>query len=309
MLSGLPPGGYRVSCSAAGFVEVREEGTVVQLPRKSPLEIKVRPGLMEIAGIVVNERGDPVPGALVLIAGERLPGPSRFRRARAGEDGHFAFPGLPSGTYQLKAYAPGLKGDPVEVEPGIIDDIVIVLTSAATPEDSEAGTVTFRLRFENSVPSTSFLEVSFCREGGPCRLRAAPIAAGAATFKGIQPGIYHLIVSPYGFAPVVISEIRLPARQPISVDLVPAPTWPGIIRTPRSQRFKSLMVYDDADHMLRKAVVDPDGAFWIHGLPAGEYLFRARDEHGSTWTSGSFVLVGKEEEIVLDMLVEDPSKK
>ncbi len=93
----------------------------------------VRPG--ELHGLVHDQRGDPLPGAVVSVIG------TTTSFAVSDRDGRFAFRNLPPGAYLVRAHLqgyPAARGRTVQVNPDARSTWNIVLTRRSGPADTPA---------------------------------------------------------------------------------------------------------------------------------------------------------------------------
>ncbi|HQY62027.1 MAG TPA: carboxypeptidase regulatory-like domain-containing protein [Polyangiaceae bacterium] len=208
----VPPGPVRVRVRAAGFApktleaRVQESGgrRATTLPR---VELDEE-GLVE--GLVVDGRGDPVPGArvakdavpVVLLAGPPPPG-----LAVADARGRFTLAELPQGLLSLEAYASGRgRGrGAVRVVPGrTTRDVRLVLDGeAGASEPRGAGGVAVTLG-----------EITASHEVGI----ASVVEGSAAERAGLEPG--DILVEIAGAPVHTIAEARARLSGPLGDDVV-----------------------------------------------------------------------------------------
>ncbi|WP_305092852.1 carboxypeptidase-like regulatory domain-containing protein [Prescottella sp. R16] len=98
-----------------------------QEPAERPTANRVQ-AVGRIADVVVDDAGDPVPGAVVTLRGEDRCGDRIERRATASESGRFAFVGLVAGLYTVTASAP----DDAPGAPSMSATVPVTLSDANT---------------------------------------------------------------------------------------------------------------------------------------------------------------------------------
>ena len=233
-MAGIAPGKYRLAAERNGFIVTQygsrgpgKAGTLLTLEagqKSSDLALRLTPHGV-IIGRVLDEEGDPVPGANVQVArqiyaqgGKQL---SRANGAATNDLGEYRVFGLPPGRYFVSAEArqnpnlpraeeeyvttwfPGTAdataGAPIDVAPGAqlrnIDILLAklhtvsvrgrVVSEAGAPGGGQGG------------PRTNFNVVLSARNamgaGGTTSRGAAVTPDGSFDFRGVTPGSYFLI--------------------------------------------------------------------------------------------------------------------
>ncbi|HNR98352.1 MAG TPA: hypothetical protein PKX48_02870 [Planctomycetota bacterium] len=303
LFRGLPPGRYRVVCMHPGLVLDMETPITVTLPYAGPVTIRMRPGGMRIRGLVLSTEGDPIPGAIVDVMRRNVnSGTPAFFKLPVHVDGSFELSDLEDGPYLVGASAIGFSGDPVEVKPGNTDDVLVVLarTTGPDPTPGEEVSLPIRIDYQGALPTLQFLEIAVCSASHTCRLVAVRVERGSAELR-LAPGTWDIVTSAYGFAPEVIRGVTVPAPEPLSVTLRPAPTWAGRIEAEGPETPDLLAVIDRDGRRLRQVALGPDGDFLIHGLPPGLHTFRAWTNLGRQWRGEVNLERGCEDEVVVTL--------
>jgi hypothetical protein len=174
---GAPPGPVEVSAEAEGYA--RATKTVVA--PKLALDITLAPATTLRGRVIEAASSSGVAGARIRAAAE-IGTAAAAATATAGEDGHFVIDGLPVGTYEIEAVAPGARGRVEAVTVGLGEEHVIVSVSAATPlaanvtvqgETCRAG----RASVEGALVETAVIEPD-----------------GSVRVDGLPPGRYFVSV-------------------------------------------------------------------------------------------------------------------
>ncbi len=105
-IEGIPPGKHTLEAHAEGYRRAVRD--VELTPAAAAVDFALERGL-EASGRVVDDAGNPVPGArLLLVAGQNA---FDSPRTVSGADGTFRFSGLQDGTYRLAALKDGYTSD------------------------------------------------------------------------------------------------------------------------------------------------------------------------------------------------------
>jgi hypothetical protein len=190
-LTKVPPGTYTLRAKGESTAEaVREKLLVTEGGKTGPVELRPSRGL-EISGVVVDERDQPVAGANVLA----------FRRgggvsARTDAEGRFVLPGLSAGKVNVTVMAPfsgAFRGVQVreEIEAGT-SGVRIVFRKGL----SLAGRIVSSTTGEN----VSGASVTLIRQEGPTQTRRMTIAPdGGFRFRSLEPGEYRIEIAAPGY--------------------------------------------------------------------------------------------------------------
>jgi protocatechuate 3,4-dioxygenase beta subunit len=208
------PGDYTLSAEVAGFGDSKTENVSVAAGETRELSIVLDPG-GEIAGVVLDQDGQPLGGALVralregggderMLEAQRLLG-GAFKTARSGSDGLFRLEGLPSAAYSVIAEKPGYSAaSAAAVRPGETR-LELLLEAAARLEGRVVDAATLR-----PIPVFEVRLVDLEREavggGEPSPFdfrpwRQARDADGRYFRDGLEPGRCRVEVRADGFAP------------------------------------------------------------------------------------------------------------
>jgi hypothetical protein len=261
-------------------------------PRALPEVGDVRPG--ELHGIVYDQRGDPLPGAVVSVTG------TTTSFAVSDRDGRFAFRNLPPGAYLVRAHLQGhqaARGRTVQVNPDARSTWNIVLTrrseaealdiltagvgvSETTPAAQEPPTqdtstdapegqneVAWRLRHgrrsvlrDTNGLATAHNEESFIDDliAGLGRTAGSPARLASALFSDVSlNGQVNLLTTASFERPQDLFSMNTGVPQPVAYVSLVAPSGMG-------------------EWMVRGAVTQGDLSSWI---VAGSYVRSAETAH------------------------------
>jgi protocatechuate 3,4-dioxygenase beta subunit len=175
-----------------------------------------------LAGTVVDGKGAPVPGAEVRLLGwsGKVQDLREQARTRASTDGTFLFSGLPAGTYDLLAMAPGFAPERLSVP---VSESAVLVRLVLRPGRTVTGLVVDGLgvpvagaRIElTRVRTTSMLPL----DGEQGFYHAATGADGRFELPGVPAGQFKMEVRAEGFAPLNSPGPHLPAGEEGRADL------------------------------------------------------------------------------------------
>jgi len=211
---------YDVWVGHDGFRTVRRGGL---RPGGSPERFTLEPGL-EVAGVVVDESGAPVAGALVYLRApdneEQLEDPFSFggNSTQTDEHGRFRLGGLAPGRFQVGVHvddAPWVPG-PI-VDAGTKDVRVVVRKGVSLKGRIVAAS--------GAVPQQILIEV--LGEGDePLWAQIVVNPEGRFTVSGLEPGSYRLRVAPFDGGGADSSKARTFGPYPVgSTGLVLTVDW------------------------------------------------------------------------------------
>ena len=215
-IANVPAGRYRLRAHAA---EHADGHVRFEVHARERLTTSVRLAQAEtLKGQVVDRRGQPIPGARVLLwdLGDRA---GRPRESITDDAGRFVLGGLTRGLHRLIAEAPGFGS--VERSPIEIPSAAPVLRME-TDGHSVAGTVTAA----GGVPAAGARVVIGGENLSPVRATTTS-PDGRFLFSGIGAGAYVLRATRLGEVSRVSSEIIVDrsAERPPVVHLVLGPGW------------------------------------------------------------------------------------
>lgn len=214
-------GSFRFQAPLGALLEGRHEGFApgrvridgrVRYHRRVTIELQ--PGSDEervgetIGGQVVDERGRPVEGALIVarFAGRPRQGPRTSSQALSDEGGTFLLEGLDTGRYHLTATADGWSPARRAAVPTGQDDVVLTLNEGATL----SGVVT-DARTGEAIPGFSVVvESRFdALRRATYRTEAFFDAEGRFQMAGLEPRDYDVYVSSHGYARSDVTQVSV----------------------------------------------------------------------------------------------------
>lgn len=307
VLIGVEPGARRVIASRGWGEELRRPGSTdddrqgeavtVAAGRRAVVRLVVEAEDGAIAGVVRDDRGQPVPDAWLAATREsdsagRAPGgalrASRWtwrtdmRPVVTGVDGRFAIDHLAAGRYTLRAYRKG-GGEAVaeHVDVGATDVALVIATTG-----SIAGTVTgpagqppdeFMVTVTDRTTGVDRDE-SFYRTGGSFAIRDLPaghfqvtaVAAGsrAETTLDLAAGQHRT-----GVALALVGNLKVTGRL---VDLDTGAPVAGLRTSAAALTGNTAAVFLGDDGEAKERISGADGRFVIDDAPRGRVWIAAR---------------------------------
>ncbi len=312
-IEGVPAGRYAVRWLHRTMAASREGEREVVLPRLTPWVGTATKG-EELHGRMITENGQPVPGGRVVLRVSD-PGIANGWRPVApthilydGEGGFLAF-GLEKAKHLIMARAAGLRSEAIQVD-SFGEEVVLILKPAPEQNDTQGTRLVFNLTVEGAAPEFSWVNFWYAREGSsryqPAALR---VERGVGVAQGIPPGTYDVLVAAYGFAPVELHSIKVPAAGPISIQLTPAPFVRGRINVSSGRPPRFLEILDSAGRQLHKCIVDPQGGIIIPGIVKGVYRCVGTRNGRVTHVSVGDVLISPPGPVQIQLVEVNEKKK
>jgi hypothetical protein len=312
-IAGIEPGLYTLAAAKAGYPTIAYGAPRPDAPGR-PFEIKpgqqivvplTMPRGAVIAGMIVDDRGEPAVGSVVVSRDSALP--SRQNRARSyvsmNAHGEFRVFGLAGGTYKLTTASAESRGSDSEppatitltVAPGEERDGVILRVSPPQPTTF----VTVAASAADGQP-LRYLQVSLRRPGEmrQVSISSRPNPDGSKTLTEIPAGQYRAIAhsgAHWGSAEVVVD-----GEHPASVSM--SLTRGVYVRgratfeggpPPGARSSPSLALGPaDADALIDDnggifAPIAADGSFTLTGVPPGRYVMHAMTSSSDGWRLAS----------------------
>lgn len=276
-LGGLAPGSYTLcvrqggsACAVPAPVEVAAGApTHVEIRLDDP----VTDGTGVIFGVVRNHEGHPLPGALVQI----VAGPAGGSTV-AGPEGHYELPGLPPGTYAVRASLEGYWGQTwdgirLEADHEVRVDFALRRSGDGEPRFGRiAGTV--RDHEGHPIPGALVEVVE-----GPTARRAETDAEGRFVMEEMRTGAYLLRASKAGYRPDT-EDGRVEAGRTLELHFVLERILEhgriaGTVRDPEGHPIAGALVAVLEGPTLRQAETGHDGAYVLAEMAPGAYRVRA----------------------------------
>lgn len=233
--------------------------------RVGPVVVRVERAASEIAGVVVDAVGAPVPDAFVRVGPAWGQG-GGVPRARTGPDGRFALTTLGAGPFAVDA---GVGGGPAavvrDVRPGRRDLVLTLVVPGAIDG-----------RFAGDRATVWLAPIDVAAAAPAWSVRRTVAAGGGFRFAGVAPGVYHLTaVTTAG--PAATARVVVAAGTTAEVTLA---AWPPAARSGVVRRFDTGAPVPGAVCVAAPAVGD--------GRPPG--LSRLTDGAATTDGAGRFTL-------------------
>jgi hypothetical protein len=298
---GVEPGSYRPEAQCGRFLDADDEPwlEVASGQHVKGVVIKLIPEGV-IAGHVVDEDGDPVPGATVGYERSiQVNGRKEALDSQSGQDadgeGYFFFGGLKAGRYHLSASPPGLRRSPERPEDSTPHE-EFTFTDDSPPLELAPGAAVrnVEIRMKKSVVFRVRGRVSnFPRERPTLYMQSdsengwghsAQMTGDAFEFLGVPPGSYVLEVSPMYGNPSPSSGLRwtkLFCHVPITVadhnvddvvvELAPGPSIAGTIKMEGGKFEKAPELRLQGGMMRPPAIGQEDGTFTWENLAPQKY--------------------------------------
>ncbi len=204
LLSGIEPGkDYSVYASAPGYGLAQCDNLSVSPQQEIEINFSLvynaASFLSCIAGTVVDEKGQPVPMAILRLALQGSQNDTYYSQAGTNEAGQFVFTELPMGSYRLKASAQGYQPcfESIQIhKQGIILNPTLTLHSELI---KEKGIVTGRITDDNMEPvaDADVILYRIDKDG-----RHIPVAVG----KTLSNGVYLFANQPEGEYAIISSK-------------------------------------------------------------------------------------------------------
>lgn len=238
-------------------------------------------GPLRLEGQVVDQHGDPVADALVMLA------TTPMQTTKSQTDGSFAFDKLISRTFYVNARAGNLVGGATYKLTSTSDPVVVRLrlgtTVAVKVQDEAAQPVRgARIRVDAGDEPEASDWIATSDEAGAAIVQGLPLGWGAliAEAEGFAPGRGQTMIGEPNPDPKVPStELTIVMRKGVAVsgrvvDEAGKPISNVRVRPELSRAWSD-------PNALQAVVSDAQGAFTFAALPAGNYVFSAKDgEHG-----------------------------
>jgi RNA polymerase sigma factor (sigma-70 family) len=289
-LRDLPPGRQFVECTRSG------NGTAFEIAAgaETRAELVVPPGI-DVEGRVVDDRGEPVAGADVLISHNHR-GLETIVMGQSDSDGRFALRSL-SKRYlgaRESRHAPSEQvwlGDP-QIASGRRAKVELVLPRACAtvagrvldPDGRPVGQARVMIGgFQGSGTIGEVWEIPMRRTpDGSLRTAPQPLlvqtdASGSFVASGIELGRVPCMVNATGFPSLAAElDVRAVATERIDLRLARAVTLRGTIRRADGSPASVRVLASGANRLtVREGKCDAQGRYEINELPPGEIQFRA----------------------------------
>lgn len=292
-LEGLLPTRHLVLAEARGCEPSRPTRADLDRETSAELVLTLNAGF-DLRGIVLDAEQKPVGGVEVVLLRTLSQGtftatagrPLVPRRTTSDAAGHFAFPGLEDGSFELLATSSdGLFGArrsslrKKALEKEIVLELAPLGVLEGTVVDAEGRAVPrFRIELQRRV-MMGFL---------PATVASGAFfdPAGRFRLEGLAPGKYVLLVRVTDRAAHTLPEVTVAARaEPLAITLPAVTSVAGIVISASGQAIADAEIAIAGDMLAaiagemsmsaRKAKSDALGRFEFGGLPVGELALRA----------------------------------
>ncbi|HTM22017.1 MAG TPA: carboxypeptidase regulatory-like domain-containing protein [Kofleriaceae bacterium] len=301
-LRGLVPGGYLLHVDTDDHLD----------PEPRPVEVAAGEQRFEVAladggsihGVVVDAAGAPVPGATVLIRGDRWSGWGWRRGVLTGDDGSFRLDGLAAGETRVVATRgwqemrrPGagdddVQGESVKVADGVVAEVRLVVESQSeritgTVVDHTGAVVTDAFvaaqRESEAAGADRGQARRALRWGGWERQAIAVDGEGKFTIDHLSPGTYTVRAYRRGGGEGISEGVKAGG----SARLVIRPTTSLAGRVSLAggggapERFEVSLQDEKTGFEREESFFRTGGAFTLTDLPAGAFKVSAQAAEGS----------------------------
>ncbi len=283
----VAPGMVRVHATAPGYTETSASGHAPE----HRFELSLLPGSAIVGRAIERLTSAPVANAQVEAIATDQPG---RKSARTNEDGSFRIEGLAPGKYRLEGLAPGLSGYArVTVLVGVADTSheTIVELERSPPVNGRV------VESDTHAPCTGG-EVTLHDKRVGEYAQGIIEADGAVHFTAVLPGTYSVDVS-------CDDHARKPKYPTVTVGqkAIEELVWEvdrgsdarGFVVDASGKAVANASVRADSENSYGNATAQTDaqGAFTLHGLPAGKYNVVASQESAGAEASQSVEVDGK----------------
>ncbi len=261
-IDGIPPGKQTLEARAEGYRRAVRE--IEAPPRTATLDFALERGL-EVSGRVVDDGGNPVPGAQLLLSAGRFSVDAP--RALSEVDGSFRLSGLQDGTYMLRAskdgYAPtDPRGQTVTLAGAPVSGLEVRLSAGGTITGRLTGVEFSQLSRVRVWAQTEFYSGRVDAEGG---YQISHLSPGDWTVTAVVPDTPlhaegHVTLEPG------VSEARL------DLNLGGGHTLTGVVvSNGEPLAGASLLLQKRQTVTAQSAESDHEGSFRFGGLDDGGY--------------------------------------
>ncbi|MEY2933125.1 MAG: hypothetical protein RL033_3874 [Pseudomonadota bacterium] len=257
---GLPPGAVQVTASAEGYAS----DSIHTLVPESGLKLVLAPA-SSIAGRVTVAGSETAVAGVLVRAVETGVGRIAPSSVLSDPEGHFSFPSLAAGNYDLSASAAAWHGTPTQVPLGVsavVDDVVLEV-APATQLDARV------------LRAGSPCDAGWVHLSGRAYLSGAISEEGLARIEGIPPGRYRVdVLCPPGVPQrdeLVVSQEALSRQWDLDLGL----SVRGIVESTSGEPLAGVEVTvsssADGEGLTSACTSDTNGVFECRGLREGPY--------------------------------------
>jgi protocatechuate 3,4-dioxygenase beta subunit len=275
---GLEAGSYRASAHHKDYAPAWTPAVAVEKGSQAVADLTLLPGAA-VSGRLVGAREKPVAGRVVVqdADGQAVPRAiDELLRGEAGADGRFRLAGFPSGSYVLRAQAPGYAPQRV--------DVTVSRAQAALDLGDvalETGlTIRGRVQDKGGLPVADAL----VHAGSPPLGFSLPVEGrtepdGSFVLAGLERGVYRVVASASGYGRAQREAVRAGSDH-VDFVLQPAGAVTGMVTDEAGRAVESFSVAarpairDMGTTTGSRAEVfsDPTGRFVLDELAAAEYI-------------------------------------